>query len=437
MIYIPPAINHNQKERTMQYRVTFTRVLSIFLTLILTASLVSAQELTVLRASRMLDVEKGEMVRNAVVVVEGDRIKAVGGKVPEEATVIDLGDVTLLPGLMDMHTHLTLDVDKDYFIRAVKEGPADAALRGARNARRTLSAGFTTVRDVESGGFADVSLMKAIDAGLVEGPRIIPAGHPISITGGHGDKTGWAPGILEGGPETGIADGVDEVIRAVRYQIKHGAKVIKTMATAGVLSFEGTVGAQQYSQEELNAMVQEASRHGIKVCAHAHGTEGIIAAVKAGVASIEHGTMLNDEAIRLMKKQGTYLVPTVFTWYIPIDLPPELKEKDDYARSFVDKSVRAAIKAGVKIALGTDAGVYPHGDNAKEFAALVKRGMSPLEAIRTATVNAADLLGVDDRGMIAAGKLADLVAVPGNPLEDITVMERVSFVMKGGKVYKQ
>ena len=224
------------------------------------------------------------MVQNAVVVVEGDRIKSVGGKVPKEATVIDLGDVTLLPGLMDMHTHLTLDVDKDFFIRAVKEGPADAALRGARNARRTLSAGFTTVRDVGSSGFADVSLMKAIDAGLVEGPRIIPAGHYISITGGHGDETGWAPGILEGGPEKGIADGADEVIKAVRYQIKHGAKVIKTMATAGVLSFEGTVGAQQYSQEELNIIVQEAARHGLKVCAHAHGTEGIIAAIKAGVA---------------------------------------------------------------------------------------------------------------------------------------------------------
>lgn len=421
----------------MQYRVIYTRVLFIFLTLILAASLVIAQELTVLRASRMLDVKKGKMVRNAVVVVEGERIKSIGGEVPEEATVINLGDVTLLPGLFDMHTHLTLDLEGEWVHRGVTETPVDWALRGARNARRTLSAGFTTVRDVGASGFADVALMRAIEQGLVEGPRIFPSGHALGITGGHCDVTGYAPGVLELGPEEGVADGVDEVVKAVRYQIKHGAKVIKICATAGVLSFEGSAGAQQYSEEEIRAIVQEAARHGLKVCAHAHGTEGIIAAVKAGVASIEHGSMLNDEAIRLMKKQGTYLVPTVYTWYVPIDLPPELKEKEDYVRSFVDKSVRAAIKAGVKIALGTDAGVYPHGDNAKEFAAYVEAGMSPLEAIRTATLNAADLLGVDDRSVISAGKLADLVAVPGNPLEDITVMERVSFVMKGGEVYKQ
>ena len=289
-----------------------------------------------------------------------------------------------------------------------------------------------------SDGFSAVALMRASDRGLIEGPRIFPAAHGLGITGGHCDATGLAPGILEGGPERGVADGADEILKAVRYQIKHGAKLIKTCATAGVLSFEGPVGAQQYSEEELRVMVEEAARHGMKVSAHAHGTEGIIAAVRAGVASIEHGSMLNEEAIALMKEKGTYLVPTTYLAdNIPLDvLPPHIRAKAESILPVAKESVRRAIRAGVKIAFGTDAAVFPHGDNAKEFTALVERGLTPLEAIRSATLNAVDLLGVDDRGLIAPGRLADIIAVPGNPLEDIRVLEDVRFVMKGGKVFK-
>jgi imidazolonepropionase-like amidohydrolase len=406
----------------------------------------SAPQPVTVRAARMLDVRNGSIVSPAVVTIEGGRIVSVGRDAagapapgPGAETTLDLGDVTLLPGLIDMHTHLTMDMEGDWVMRDVTEGPADAALRGARNARRTLLAGFTTVRDVGAQGFADVALMRAIDAGLVEGPRMFPAAHAIGITGGHCDVTGFAPGVRELGPEEGVADGVDQALRAVRYQIKHGAKVIKICATAGVLSFEGPVGAQQLSEEEMRAIVQEATRHGLKVAAHAHGTDGIIAAVRAGVASIEHGSMLNDEAISLMRAKGTYLVPTAYlldaidTTALPLPIRAKIRQIIPMAK----ESHRKAIRAGVRIAFGTDAGVYPHGDNAREFAVYVGYGMKPIEAIRTATLNAVDLLGVHDRGEIAPGKLADLIAVPGDPLQDVTVLQRVVFVMKGGVVVKQ
>ncbi len=412
----------------------------LIFSLILGAAMPAAAQPTVLRAARMLDVDGGRIVEDAVVVVEGGRIQAVNpARLPDGATVIDLGDVTLLPGLMDMHTHLTGDLTGDWTNRPVRETAADAALRGAKNARTTLMAGFTTVRDVGSKGFADVALMHAVERGDIVGPWIVPVGHALGITGGHCDVTGFAPGILEGGPKEGVADGPDEVLKAVRYQIKHGAKFIKTCATAGVLSFEGPVGAQQYSDEELRVMVEEAARHGVKVAAHAHGSAGILAAVKAGVASIEHGSMLTDEIIAEMKARGTYLVPTTYlVGAIDLNaLPPPIRAKAEYVLPLAIESVKKAVAAGVKIAFGTDAAVYPHGDNAKEFAALVDRGMTPLEAIRAATVNAADLLGVDDRGRIAPGLLADLVAVPGNPLEDVHVLEDVRFVMRGGQVFKQ
>ncbi len=295
------------------------------------------------------------------------------------------------------------------------------------------------MRDIWAQGFSDIALMRAIEHGLVEGPRMFPSGHGLSITGGHCEITGFAPGILEAGPERGVADGVDEVLKAIRYQIKHGAKVIKICATAGVLSFEGPVGAQQYSREELDAIVQEAARHGVKVAAHAHGADGILAATLAGVASIEHGSELNDEIFRAMKENGTYLVPTTYIADAidPETLPDVLAAKARYILPIAKESLRKAIRAKVPIAFGTDSGVYPHGENAKEFAALVDRGMSPIEAIRSATVNCADLLGVDDRGMIAEGLLADIIAVPGDPLQKITVLEDVQFVMKGGKVYRR
>lgn len=421
---------------------TYRGILSAFYALLFTLLIdaVHAQELMVVRAASMLDVESSRMVQHALVLVEDGRIKSVGpAEVPAEAQVIDLGDRTLLPGFIDMHTHLTGDLEGDWVNRVVKATAADAALRGARNARKTLLAGFTTVRNLGSGYFADVSLMKAIDNGWVEGPRIFPAGHALGITGGHADVTGFTPGVMELGPEYGIADGADEVLRAVRYQIKHGAKVIKVCATAGVLSFEGPVGAQQYSEEELHVIVEEAQRHGLKVAAHAHGTEGIIAAVKAGVASIEHGSMLNGKAIQLMKERGTYLVPTTYLAdAIKLDaLPPPIRAKAELVLPAMKESLRQAIKAGVKIAFGTDSGVYPHGDNAREFAALVDRGLAPIDAIRAATLYAADLLGANDRGVIAPGRLADLVAVGGNPLENIRTLEKVEFVMKGGKIFKQ
>ena len=400
-----------------------------------TGSVVGPERIA-LHAARILDPASGQVHSDAFLVIEGDRIVSVPPTTPpDDARRIELGDVTLLPGFIDCHTHLGSDLSDGWQSRNVTDTAADVALRGAYNAGLTLRAGFTSVRDVGSRGFADVALRKAIDAGFVAGPRMISAGHTISITGGHGDVTGLRPGVLEHGVEQGIADGVDEVVAAVRYQIKHGATVIKTTATSGVLSHEDTVGAQQYSDAELDAMVAEASRHGIKVAAHAHGNDGIKAAVRAGVASIEHGSVLDDEAIALMRERGCYLVPTTYLAdAIDLDqLPPGIRAKAEGILPVAKDSVRRAIEAGVLIAYGTDAGVYPHGLNAREFAVLVTRGMSPLDALRSATVHAADLLGVDDRGRLAPGLLADLVAVPGNPLQDISVTETPSCVIKGGE----
>jgi imidazolonepropionase-like amidohydrolase len=400
---------------------------------------IAAAPTRALHAARLLDVESGRVLADALVLIEGERIAAVNPRqLPAGVEVVELGDRTLLPGLIDCHTHLTGDLEGEWVRREVLETAAHAALRGAKNARATLLAGFTTVRDVGAGGFADVALMQAIDRGWVLGPRMFPAGHAIGITGGHADTTGYVPGVLERGPESGIADGVDEVVAAVRYQIKHGAKVIKTCATAGVLSFEGPVGAQQYSEEELVALVDEAHRHGLKVAAHAHGNEGIKAAVRAGVDSIEHGSELDDEAIALMRQRGTYLVPTDYlTEAMELSvLPPEIRAKAEAVLPRAQSSHAKAIAAGVKVAYGTDAGVYPHGLNAREFETLVRRGMLPLDALRAATIHACDLIGVSDRGAIAPGKLADLIAVPGNPLDDVSVLQKVEFVMKGGAIVK-
>jgi imidazolonepropionase-like amidohydrolase len=413
------------------------------LTLALLASPPPTQEvpgpLRALHAAHALDVEAGRTLDDVLVLIEGERVRAVNPReLPADTEVIELGPRTLLPGLIDCHTHLNSDIEGDWVDREVHETAADAALRGAKNARVTLLAGFTTVRDVGAGGFSDIALMKAIDAGWVLGPRMFPAGHAIGITGGHADTTGFVPGVLERGPESGIANGVDEVIAAVRHQVKHGAKVIKTCATAGVLSFEGPVGAQQYSQAELDALVQEAHRHGLKVAAHAHGTEGIKAAVRAGVDSIEHGSMLDDEAIALMKEHGTFLVPTDYLTEAMDTprLPPPIRKKAETVLPLAQTSHQKAIAAGVKIAYGTDAGVYPHGLNAHEFETLVRRGMKPLDALRAATLGACELLGVSDRGSIAPGKLADLIAVSGDPLRDVTVLQKVEFVMKGGAIVK-
>ena len=393
----------------------------------------------VIRAGSMLDVRSGRIVDEPVIVIEGELIKSINqSDANNEGSVIDLGDLMLLPGLIEMHSHITDMVAGKEFLDPTRSTVADHALRGAAYARRTLLAGFTTVRNMGSLDFADVSLGRAIKEGFITGPGIVPCGHPISITGGHGDAWRLAPGILERDWRCGIADGPGEVVKAVRYQIKHGAEVIKILATAGVMTFEAGVGTQHLSEEEIRAVVEEAKRRGLKVAAHAHGTEGIIAAVRAGVDSIEHGSQLTDEAIALMKERGTYLVPTIYltTLLGKITVHAHLQAKAEKIVPLVQESLRNAIKAGVKIAFGTDAGVFPHGRNAREFAVLVEHGLSSLGAIRAATVNAADLLGVDDRGVLEPGKLADIIAVSGNPLEDIRTLEDVKFVMKGGVVYK-
>ncbi len=414
------------------------RLVALLLLAAVVAAPSAAQEVKVYQAARMLDVVTGEIIENATIIVEGDRITAVNPvAIPFPAEVIDLGDVTVLPGLMDLHTHLGGQLGPNSFTQPVTDNLADGAFHAAHYAGITLQAGFTTVRDF--GGDVTVALKHAVERGDVAGPRVVPSRNSLGITGGHCDVTGFAPGIAEQGIEDGIADGPWAVTQAVRYQIKHGAEVIKTCATAGVLSFEGTVGAQQYSLEELTAMVEEAARHGIKVAAHAHGTVGIKAAVEAGVASIEHGSILDDEAIQMMIDRGTYLVPTTYL-VEGIDLeilPPLVRRKAEEVLPLARESLRRAIAAGVKIAFGTDAGVYPHGDNAREFEVMVRLGMSPLEALRTSTLYAADLLGKTDRGVIEVGRLADMVAVSGNPLEDIRVTEDVQWVIFGGKVVKQ
>ena len=410
------------------------RTLAALVLIALPAAAQTPAPVTAIHASRMLDVRSGRMIPNALVLVRHDSIIQVGGAAPAGAASIDLGDVTLMPGFIDMHTHITQQIGAGFDLEPVRLTAADEALNGVKYAKLTIDAGFTTVRDVGSGNFTDVSLMHAIDRGDIVGPRIVPAGHAIGITGGHCDVTGFAPGVVVQDPLHGVADGVDQVVQAVRMQAKYGAQVIKICATAGVLSFDATVGAQQLSEAEMRAIVEEASRHGLKVAAHAHGTEGIKAAVRAGVASIEHGSMLDDEAVALMKQHGTYLVPTraLSDLLDRNNLPVPIRAKMDQVMPLADASFRKAVAGGVKIAFGTDAAVLPHGMNAKEFSKYTAAGMSAIDALRTATINAADLLGKSDRGEIAPGKLADLIAVRGDPLADITATERVVFVMKGG-----
>lgn len=410
----------------------------LFVLLGFSASAAQAQDPPqLLRAARMLDVRSGQIIANPTLLISGGRIAEVNpATLPANAQAIDLGDVTLLPGFIDAHTHLAGEIGPNMRLEPVTETEVDAAYKAVKNGRTTLLAGFTTVRDF--GGDVTVALGKAVERGDVVAPRVVPSRYALGITGGHCDETGYAPGVLEHSVEHGVADGPWEVVQAVRYQIKHGAQVIKTCATAGVLSMEGPVGAQQYTYEELKAMVDEAARHGIKVAAHAHGTEGIKAAVRAGVASIEHGSMLDDEAIALMKQHGTWLVPTTYLAdRINLEvLPPNIQQKARDVLPLARASLRKAIAAGVKIAFGTDAAVFPHGENAREFAVLTSLGMKPVEALRAATIYGADLLGKSDRGELAKGKLADIIAVPGNPLQDIRVTERVSFVMLGGRIVK-
>ncbi len=399
-------------------------------------------ETVVIEAGRYLDVVTGKLVSPAVIVVEGDRIVAINPAArPANAKTIALAGHTLLPGLMDAHVHLNYALADGWETEPVRFTTGDFALRAVPHAAKTLLAGFTTVRDLGTGlGFSDVALMNAIDKGWVIGPRMIPAGHALSISGGHCDQSmGFAPGIEPPDYVSGRADGVEEVVKAVRYQIKHGAKVIKVCATAGVLSFEAPVGAQQYSLEELRAAADEAHRHGLKIAAHAHGTEGIVASSEAGVDSIEHNSIMTEEAAQILKKNGSFVVPNLhlLDTLETTELPPALAAKQAYLKPLAGESFKRSLKYGLKVSFGTDAGVFPHGDNAREFAARVKFGDTALHAIQSATIVNAELFDTPDRGKIETGLLADMIAVAGNPLENVRLLEDVHFVMKGGVVYKQ
>jgi imidazolonepropionase-like amidohydrolase len=416
------------------------RLFAATLAAVLSAS--ARAETVVIEADRYLDVVSGKLVAPAVVVIEGERIAAINpAQRPEGARTISLAGHTLLPGLMDSHVHLNYIVGEGWETEPVRFTAGDFALRALPHASKTLLAGFTTVRDLGTGlGFSDVALAHAIEKGWAVGPRVIPAGHALSITGGHCDQsTGLGPGVVPPDYMSGAADGVDEVLKAVRYQIKHGAKVIKICATAGVLSFEGPVGAQQYSFDELRAAAEETHRHGIRIAAHAHGTEGIVAASEAGIDSIEHNSMMTDAAALVIKEKGSYVVPNLhlIDTLKTTELPPALAAKQAYLGPLAVESFKRALKHGLKVSFGTDAGVFPHGDNAREFTARVAHGDTPLHAIRSATIVNAELFGTPDRGRIEAGLLADLVAVAGNPLDDIALLEDVRFVMKGGTVYKR
>src|SRR5438874_4459548 len=401
-----------------------------------------------LRSARLLDVDKGELLERGELLIDGGRIAEVAPtKVPADAVAIDLGDLTLLPGLMDMEVNLLLGgPNHESPLNPVQDDPAVRTLRAVANARRTLRSGFTTVRNlglfVQTGGLLlDVALKKAIDFGWIEGPHVVPAGHAISPTGGHLDPTMFqalAPHVLPLTVEEGIANGVSEVRKAVRYQIKYGAELIKVCVSGGVMSHTGPPGAQQYSDEELRAVVDEAHRRGLKVAAHAHGDDGIRAAVEAGIDCIEHGSLMSDETLDLMIERGTFLVPTT---YLADGMnvsraAPELQAKAAEVFPRSRATISKAIAKGVRVACGTDAPAIPHGRNAKELIALVDRGMTPLQAIRAATVVSAELIDVDDRGRLAPGLLADVIAVPGDPLADIAVTEDVRFVMKGGRVHR-
>ena len=405
---------------------------------------------TILRAARLIDGTGAAPIQNGVVVITDNRIVAAGKEgtvaIPANARVIDLGDATLMPGFIDAHTHIIgrplSDPKGDE--SAVRDYPSYGAIVGVQNASKTLMAGFTTIRVLGSPNFDDMALRQAITEGSAVGPRMQNAGHSFGITGGHCDENGYRPGLEDNDYRTGVADGADEARKAVRYQVKYGADVIKICATGGVLSEGDAVGATQYTLEEMKAIVEEAHKLDRKVAAHAHGTEGIKLAVQAGVASIEHGSFLDEEGARMMVQHGTFLVPTISAGEVVENAAKSgrLKglraEKGLAAAQGMRTAVRLAVKAGVPIALGTDAGVGDHGANGHEFTLMVTwGGMTPMQSIVAGTSNAAKLLGWEKNiGTLSAGKWADVVAVPGDPTKDITVMEHPVFVMKNGVVYK-
>jgi len=398
------------------------------------------------KVGRLLDVRSGEYREHQLILIEGDRIREMGSerellsRLPSNARVVDLSSYTVLPGLIDTHVHLTFSPDQMGYKSLGISVPREALL-GARNARLTLEAGFTTVRNVGASGYSDIALRDAIDAGNVPGPRVLASGPALGITGGHCDDNLLAPEFRH--KAEGVADGVPAVLAKVREGVKYGADFTKICATGGVLSRGDNPESEEYSPEEMRAIVEESHRLGRKVATHAHGARGIKDAVLAGVDSIDHGSFVNEEDIRLMKQRGTYLVPTVYLadWllenYQKLGLTEDMVTKAKFVLPAARQNIARAFREGVKVAFGTDAAVYPHGLNAREFAVMVKLGMTPLAAIQSATVNAADLLGWSDRvGTLEAGKFGDLIAVEGDPLKDVTLLENVKVVMKGGEIVK-
>lgn len=404
-----------------------------------------------IHAARVIDSSGRVPIEDGVVFVVDDKIRSIGTTsnlpAPKDARVIELGNATLIAGFIDSHTHIIGRVvgDPDRDNSSVRDIDSFGAILAVENAKKTLMAGFTTIRNVGAPNFDDVAIKKAINEGWIVGPRMVTAAHSFGITGGHCDENGFKPGLADSDYRNGVADGVDEVRKAVRYQVKYGADVIKICATGGVLSEGDAVGATQYTLEEMKAIVDEAAKLERKVAAHAHGTEGIKLAVRAGVASIEHGSFMDDEAAKLMAARGTYLVPTLMAGEAVERLAKNgiLKglrgEKALAAAAAMRKGIRIAKQNNVLIALGTDAGVIPHGTNGHEFTLMVEwGGLTPMESIVAGTLGAARLLGVDETvGSIEKGKTADLVAVAGDPTKDIKTMEKTIFVMKNGTIYKE
>ncbi|WP_282113145.1 metal-dependent hydrolase family protein [Maribacter stanieri] len=417
----------------------------LLLFLFVTTSISIHAQSKLIKADSYLDVRTGKLISPANLLIENGTIKSINPKtLPEGIETVDLTGKILLPGLMDMHVHLDGDFTGSWDY-VYKESASQGTVRAVVNAEKTLMAGFTTIRSIGqlhiTPELIDVAVSEASDKGMIAAPRIIPSGHMISISGGHGDiSLGLAEGLVTVGPNDGIINGKYDAIEAVRYQIKHGAKFIKMHATAGVLSMEDAIGAQQLSNEEMKTVVDEAARHHIKVAAHAHGTEGIKEAIKAGVYSIEHGSIIDEEGIRLMKENDVYLVPTrgLATIIEPMidKMDPVMAGKAEYVMPIAKQNLKNAIKANVKIAFGTDTPIIPHGKNAIEFAALMECGMNSMEAIQTATTNSAEMLGLTDRGELKQGLLADIIAVDANPIKDISTLENVKFVMKDGVIYK-
>ena len=399
----------------------------------------AAPPTVIIRAARMITATGGGAVAPGLVVVRGDRIVQVAGAAPAGARAIDLGDATILPGLIDLHTHLT-STGVHWEDELLKTTPGEAALHGAHNALVTLMAGFTSCRDMgPTWPYTDIDLRKAIDAGVVPGPRLMAAGNYVSPTGGAGDARQFS--IFVDVPIVrNLADGPDEIRKAVRTNLKQGADFIKILGTGAVLSKGAPPGSQQYTEQEMHVAVEEAARWGKHVAAHLHGTDGIKAGIRAGVRTVDHGSMMDDEAVELLRTHRAYFVPTLYTSEsISGDptVPDSEKARSNEIAQIKDRSFQLVLKANLPIGFATDAAVVPHGQNAREFAYRVRLGQSPMAAIVSATKTAAEIMGWNDRvGTLEAGKFADVIAVPGDPLRDITALERVAFVMKGGVVYK-